>query len=90
MKRSMLRNNADGPMSIYVADGSPSVALHSGLKNGSICQKQGRHLLIQSENIVDHGLKLLGLVEVNVTLFHCRKSINRAGVCQPHKLNDAH
>src|SRR3984957_6739303 len=38
------------------------VPFHSRSKNGSICQKQGGHFLIQSDNLVRHGLKLLGLV----------------------------
>src|ERR1700677_2468746 len=50
-----------GPRSLCLVDGSSSVAPHSGSKNGIICQQQAGHLVIQSDNIVHHGLKLLRL-----------------------------
>ncbi len=53
-------------------------------------RKQGGHLTVHSNNFVRHGLKLIGIVGINAILFdHCRKSINRTGVCRPYKRNDA-
>ncbi len=68
---------------------SSSAPLHIRSKNGIGCQKESGHLPVQSDDLVYHGPKLVGLVGGDaMRVAQRRNSFKSAVACCPYMLDN--